>query len=322
MKKIFTTLILLGSTMIITAQTHLEVDGKAKIMDMEKANNADSVVVRLVDGTLAIRDVSTLSEDQVLSISHDTIYLTDGGFVIVNDIDSTNEKISNLTITGDSLSISEGNMTMKVPVDSSNTNEIQSITRTGQTVTLTKGGGSFQDSVNVYTAGVGIDITNNVVSNTGSGTSSPWYLGKDTLDGIVFYIYQGSDGLEHGLIVAKTDTTLTWQSTFSLTNANRSWDGAYNMGLMVNSPAKTYVESLGTEWYLPSIDELIILRHNRYQINKALFDGGFTLLSTFDLYWTSTEYTDQLAWVVWFDHQRTSTTYKNHAYVVRAIRAF
>lgn len=60
----FTTVLLLGFTLIAkksAGQTYLEVDGKAKITDMDKDNKADSVVVRLSDGTLAVRDVSTLS---------------------------------------------------------------------------------------------------------------------------------------------------------------------------------------------------------------------------------------------------------------------
>ncbi len=44
-----------------TIAQNLEVEGKAKITQMDKDNTADSVVVRLADGTLAIRDVSSLS---------------------------------------------------------------------------------------------------------------------------------------------------------------------------------------------------------------------------------------------------------------------
>ena len=39
---------------------NLEVEGEAKISQMQLKNTADSVVVRLSDGTLAIRDVSSL----------------------------------------------------------------------------------------------------------------------------------------------------------------------------------------------------------------------------------------------------------------------
>ncbi len=54
------TLLLLFNVLILQAQ-NLEVEGKARITEMDKVNTADSVVVRLEDGTLALRDVSTLS---------------------------------------------------------------------------------------------------------------------------------------------------------------------------------------------------------------------------------------------------------------------
>lgn len=59
----------------------LEIEGKAKIKVMDLANTTDSVVVVLPDGTLAMRDVSTLLANQLLRISNDTVFLTKGGFV-------------------------------------------------------------------------------------------------------------------------------------------------------------------------------------------------------------------------------------------------
>ncbi len=72
-------------------------------------------------------------------------------------------------------------------VDGSVTNEIQTISRTGTTITLSPGGGSITDSVNIYTAGNGIDITGNIITNLSitvgdvkhgyqSGDHSGWYL--------------------------------------------------------------------------------------------------------------------------------------------------
>ena len=159
-------------TLFFFASTHLsaqnlEVQGKVKVSEMDTVSSADSVVVWLSDGTLAARELSTLHEYQVLSISNDTIYLTNGAMVKLpndGDKDSTNEKISSIDIQGDSLVVTEGNMSMKASVDSSNTNELQTISRIGLNVTLSDGGGTFQDSVNIYTAGSGIDITNNVIS--------------------------------------------------------------------------------------------------------------------------------------------------------------
>ncbi|NBX80260.1 MAG: collagen-like protein [Flavobacteriales bacterium] len=122
-----------------------------------------------------------------------------------------------------------------------------------------------------------------------SGYSGPYYLGKDTLGGIVFYIYKGSDGLQHGLIVSKIESSQRWQSTGVLLGANRSWDGLFNYNLMNNSPAKTWVQSNFTsEWYIPSVDELILLQKSKFHVNQALLNGGHTILS-FANYWSSTE---------------------------------
>ncbi len=82
---------------------NLEVEGKAKITEMELKNDADSVVVVLPDGTLARRDVSTLAEFQILSISNDTVFLSNGGFVklpvdLVDDTDADpSNEIQNLS---------------------------------------------------------------------------------------------------------------------------------------------------------------------------------------------------------------------------------
>jgi hypothetical protein len=123
------------------------------------------------------------------------------------------------------------------------------------------------------------------------GSSNDFYLGQDTLGGIVFYIYLDANVNQHGLIVSKTETTAKWQNSFVTTNATRSWDGAYNMNLMSDSPAKDWVVgNFSTDWYLPSIDELSILWHNRFHANKGLNEAGATLLSNDAYYWSSTEY--------------------------------
>jgi len=90
-------LFLFFSGVSLTAQD-IDVAGKAKINTMEEDNNADKLVVRQSNGTLAVRDVSTLNELQVLSISNDTLFLSNGGFVKLPpdnvddaDADSTNE---------------------------------------------------------------------------------------------------------------------------------------------------------------------------------------------------------------------------------------
>lgn len=175
------------------------------------------------------------------------------------------------------------------------------------------------------TAGTNITIVGNTISATG-GSSNDFYLGQDTLGGIVFYIYIGSDGNQHGLIVNKNESTAQWQSSGTTTNATRSWDGAHNTGLMTSSPASTYVNGLTdggfTDWYLPSIDELSILWQNRFHANNALNAGGFTLLSNTAFYWSSTEYGASGAFNCSFGNGFAYSNLKADTYSVRAVRAF
>ena len=125
MKKIFTSFGILFCTLFFSTimySQNLEVDGKAKITVMDLHNMADSVVVVLSDGTLARRDVSTLSEFQILSISNDTIYLTNGSFVKlpvdqVDDADADpNNETQILSISNDTIYLTNGGF-VKLPDD-------------------------------------------------------------------------------------------------------------------------------------------------------------------------------------------------------------
>ena len=136
------------------------------------------------------------------------------------------------------------------------------------------------------------------VSNTNSGSGFTHYIGEEFGGGIVFHLWKDSNGIEHGLIVSKSETTSVWQTVATLVNADRSWDGVYNTALMINSPVADYVNNFSeggfTDWYLPSMDEMIKLFSNRFEINQVLFAGGFTVLGSYYnanyfQYWTSNE---------------------------------
>jgi hypothetical protein len=172
--------------------------------------------------------------------------------------------------------------------------------------------------------------TGNVLTSNGTtwtsaaaaGGGGSRYLGEDYLGGIIYHLYKGSDGLEHGLIVSKTESTAVWQAAGVLVNANRTEDGAFNTALMTNSAAATYVTGLGTGWYLPSIDELSLLWHSRYSIQKVLRAGPFTLLSTEAAYWSSTERTATNAFFFGFSAGNVASNSKNSPFSVRGVRAF
>ena len=154
------------------------------------------------------------------------------------------------------------------------------------------------------------------------------YLGEEFDGGFIYHLYIGSDGLEHGLIVNKiesiSNTQEQWQSSGSLVGADRTDDGIYNTNLMINSPAATFIASLGAGWYLPSIDELNLLWQSRFITNKALrADGGVTaLLSTTSSYWSSTEHGPTNAFKFSFDSGSSSSSDKTDTHIVRAIKSF
>jgi len=152
------------------------------------------------------------------------------------------------------------------------------------------------------------------------------YLGEAFNGGIIYYLYKGSDGLEHGLIVALTESTpLAWQTTGTLVNANRTEDGAYNTALMTGSLAATYIATLGAGWYLPSLDELGLLYYNRYSAQKGLRLGGNTLIQWNSLsawYWSSSEYDASYAFRYSFLDGIADQNIKTTACYVRGIRAF
>lgn len=149
------------------------------------------------------------------------------------------------------------------------------------------------------------------------------YLGEPFNGGIIFYLYKGNDGKEHGLIVSLTESSLLqWQDSRSIVNANRTEDGAYNTGLMFNSPVKNYILGLGSGWYLPSIDELSLLYYNRFTVQKALRSGGNTLLSKDSNYWSSTEFDSLQAFNLIFSRGYGVISDKYSTFLARGIKSF
>lgn len=157
----------------------------------------------------------------------------------------------------------------------------------------------------------------------GSSVGYTHYIGEIYKGGVVFHLFKGTDGIEHGLIVALTQTTATsWQTTSTLVNANKLSDGAYNTALMINSPAANYVASLGVGWYVPAIDELSKLYYNRYDVDKTLETGGYTLINITTYVWSSTEISATFAYTFNSAFGYPTSQNKSNPYIVRAVKAF
>lgn len=144
------------------------------------------------------------------------------------------------------------------------------------------------------------------------------YVGEVFGGGVVFHVYRGADGLEHGLIVAMEDqgTEIPWSNLATTpigALARSSWNGSSNSTSIVNQVGHTqsaaklcldYESSDGfDDWYLPSVDELILLYNRRFDVNRVLSVVGeeFGVLDpmqTFSYlqYWSSTEIDEEQAW--------------------------
>ena len=118
---------------------------------------------------------AVMGTSQLVSVPYALHAKTAGSAIIDNvndaDADPLNEMNTSVVLNGTNLETTDGNGTIVTDLsslvddaDADASNELQTISRTGTTVTLSNGGGTFIDSVGVYTAGEGVDITNNVVT--------------------------------------------------------------------------------------------------------------------------------------------------------------
>ena len=175
------------------------------------------------------------------------------------------------------------------------------------------------------------------VAGGGTGGGFTHYIGEEFGGGVVFHLWKDAQGVEHGLIVDKTDlsTGQYWSNISStLIGAQSSWDGLSNSNAIVGQAGHTSSASAlclnstnggQSDWYLPSIQELNMLWNNYYTVARSLTQiSGATQLQL-DYYWSSTEYVNNSAWAftLGLGGAGVRTKYSNNAYFyVRAVRAF
>jgi hypothetical protein len=172
---------------------------------------------------------------------------------------------------------------------------------------------------------------------SGSGSTFNHYIGEVWGGGVVFHVYRGSDGAEHGLIVALTDqsTGAAWSNVISTligSSAQSSWNGLANSNAIVaqsghtSSAAKLCLDLASggfIDWYLPSRHELDLLHNAQFNVNKslAITTGATPLIQTGD-YWSSNEGAATHSWSVHFDDVYSGFYGKSDINYVRAIRSF
>ena len=175
------------------------------------------------------------------------------------------------------------------------------------------------------------------LSGGGSGGGFTHYIGEEFGGGVVFHLWKDALGVEHGLIIDKTDlsTAQVWSnidSTLIGPSAQSSWDGLSNSNAIVGQAGHTSSASAlclnstngaQSDWYLPSVQELNMLWNNYYTVARSLTQiSGATQLQP-AIYWSSTESYYGYAWHFYFN-DGTAYYYgnKDTTNYVRAVRAF
>ena len=176
-----------------------------------------------------------------------------------------------------------------------------------------------------------------LVGGGSGGGGFTHYIGEEFGGGVVFHLWKDAQGVEHGLIVDKTDlsTNQAWSNidaTFIGASAQSSWDGLSNSNAIVGQAGHTSSASAlclnstngaQSDWYLPSVQELNMLWNNYYTVARSLSQiSGATQLQP-AYYWSSTECGNGGAWTFHFDTgPAPNATNKYLTNYVRAVRAF
>ena len=154
------------------------------------------------------------------------------------------------------------------------------------------------------------------------------YYDDGKRQGVVFAV---SDDGRHGKIVSLDQTKKQWCSDKQyimriVVGASSDSDGKSNTDKVMaradseNYPAFRWCRAKGDEWYLPSFEELTLLRQVRDKVNKTLIDKSMEELNRG--YWSSTERYRNMAWVVSMSLGDTLSYFKRSNYYVRAVSAF
>ncbi len=175
---------------------------------------------------------------------------------------------------------------------------------------------------------VGVNAANG--DNGATMTGGPYkvgdYYNDGTKEGIVIEVY---DGGWHGKIVSLDYSKEQWavDAVYEIrTGATSNTDGMSNMNKIkklpnwkVNYPAFAWCAALGSGWYLPAQNELVLIYENVKAVTMGLKHRGYEGLT--GIYWSSTE-SEFCAWYVGM-YGGDTYGYGKHDYnYVRAVSAF
>ncbi len=233
-------------------------------------------------------DGSVTNEIQILSISNDTIYLSNGGFVKLPAVDGSETKVtagSNVTITGSGTTASPYVINASSGSAAHYVGELYGggvvfwVDQTGQH-------GLIVSMIDLSTGQAWSNITDQLIGTT---AQSDWDGNSNT-------------------------TAITGQSGHTSSAAK----------LCADYTNADYGTGTYSDWYLPSRGELNDLWNNLKAVQKALDSDGNSSTTAIakNYYWSSSEYINFSAWNFNFVDGGTYSNLKNNASYVRAVRAF
>lgn len=167
------------------------------------------------------------------------------------------------------------------------------------------------------------------------GQKNPYYLGQRAEGGVIFYLFEEGDGVQHGLVLAPYHLAVdaVWgQKGINVENGESNWDGKSNSSAILKADTSARIaarlcDSFSHEgyddWYLPALYEWSSLKQNLYLVDKTLSQIEGAEPMVIDLYWSSTESNEASAWYYNFQEDKPSNYYdKTSKILVRAIRRF
>jgi hypothetical protein len=189
---------------------------------------------------------------------------------------------------------------------------------------------------NVTVTGTGTLVSPYVIN--ASGSSSAHYIGELFGGGIIYWLDNSG---EHGLIVSLADVgqMSAWSSVYNTLigpTAQSTWDGQANSdAMMAQSIIGTtaadlcntysnynYGTGIYTDWFLPASDQLSLVYHVRYIINKNITGMSATHILSNVSYWTSTEFDNDQARTYGFHDGMSDENTKSTTNYVRCVRDF
>lgn len=111
-------------------------------------------------------------------------------------------------------------------------------------------------------------------------------------------------------VVIDKERNLMWQDDSAASSTDKNYKGA--MAHCENLNFAGY-----TDWYLPGVDELksIVKAENYPRSITKEFKNVYA-----DYYWSSTEYSSELAWIVLFIYEDVTYYHKSDPSYVRCVR--